>query len=75
MTNEIRNVRNTFRKEYSSEAFKVINYVARGWDTSRIAEKLDIPATSVATYKGNLTRGCYSPYAEVSNGSVTGSMF
>ena len=60
--------RRAFVRNYSTETRDVISYIARGWNSVRIADKLSLPITSVAAYRANFTRGAYVPFVN-ENGS------
>jgi FixJ family two-component response regulator len=64
--------RKSFRSQYSKTTADVIQQIARGRDSYEIADRVGVSMRSVATTRGNLTRGLYSPYAVVRNGNVQG---
>lgn len=57
--------RKTFVEMYGPEARNVVQYIARGWNSLRIADKFGISVTSVAAYRANVSRGTYVPFADV----------
>lgn len=73
LSNDAKVARKDFRDVYGKTTAEVIQSIARGWDSQRIADRAGVSMRSVATTRGNLTRGLYAPYATVRNGSVEGS--
>lgn len=57
--------RKLFRKMYGTRTLNVVDYLMKGWDTQRIAEKFDMSRASVAATKANYTRGTYNRYFSV----------
>jgi DNA-binding NarL/FixJ family response regulator len=74
-TNELRNARRSFRTQYSTNTFKVVELLSRGLSTAEVASRLGLTTRTVAAVKANLTRGTYGPLAEVVDGVVTGTCF
>lgn len=74
LSQDQRAARRAFVDIYGPEARDVVNYIARGWNTPRIADKVGIPVTSVAAYRANVTRGTYWPFvdADFNTGEVVG---
>lgn len=67
-------LRREFRTNFNPITSRVVGLVARGWESPRIADKLDLEISSVGAIRANLTRGTYFPYATVgSKGNVVGS--
>lgn len=56
-----KSARKEFRNSYSGSA-PVVELIARGWDTSRIAEELSTSTLTVAAVRANVTRGAYRPF-------------
>jgi FixJ family two-component response regulator len=54
--------RAAFVQIYGREARNVVSYIARGWNSVRIADKFNVPVTSVAAYRANVSRGTYYPF-------------
>ena len=52
-----------FAMLYNGKTSKVVQLTANGYTAQEIENKTDIPRTSVAAIKANLTRGSYAPFA------------
>ena len=59
-----RSARAAFVNLYGSETRDVVSHIARGWNSTRIADKLQLPVESVAAFRANVTRGTYVPFVE-----------
>jgi hypothetical protein len=73
LSNQAKTMRKQFRDTYSQTTAEVIKALASGKNSSEAASRLNVPMRSVATTKGNLTRGSYYPYAYVDKGTVVGT--
>lgn len=65
-----RSERRAFTSFYGSETSRVVSRIASGWSTERIVNSLNVPETTVAAYRANVTRGTYAPF--VSGDPVVG---
>ena len=63
LSTETKNDRKAFREAYSFQTQKILQRVARGETSQEIADRLDVPRTTVTTTRGNYTREAYFPYA------------
>lgn len=62
LTEGQKEVRKAFRETYGSRTFQVVDRLLRGWDTQRVAERLNLPVGSVRAVAANLTRGTYDAF-------------
>ena len=71
---EAKRARAVFRDRWSSESARIIQRIARGETSQEVADKLNVPRTTVTTTRGNLTRDVYFPYAytDTTDGEVLG---
>lgn len=73
LSDRVRLARKQFRSMYGKTTADVIQGIARGRDSYQIADSVGVNMRSVATTRGNLTRGLYAPFADVVNGEVVGA--
>jgi len=64
-----------FQSKYGKISYKVISRIIRGRTNASINKELDIPVSSIKTYRGNLTRGAYSPWVVRKSNTYTGKIF
>lgn len=62
LSQNARNERRAFTSVYGSETSSVVRRIASGWSTERISDSLNLPETTVAAYRANVTRGTYYPF-------------
>lgn len=74
LSNLTKQVRRQFRENYSTTTANIIQRIARGQSSHVIADALGVSVPTVVTTRGNLTRGSYFPFADVSSsGTVAGT--
>jgi len=66
--------RRHFRKIYGAETFAVVSRIIQGKDSRRIETEVNVPYTSVAAYRANVTRGTYLPWVDGNNGNYYGAI-
>lgn len=59
--NSYQSARRNFRSQYPTSA-KIVELIARGWESTRIAESVQTNVNTVAAVRANLTRGTYHPF-------------
>jgi len=69
MNPQAKEARKSFKKKYNDTTVSVVSYLAKGWDSKRIANKYGISVGTVAAIRSNYTRGAYAPYATHGGGT------
>lgn len=65
--------RRSFTQTYGRTTAAVVSQLQRGRTTAQIASSLRLSVKTVATYRGNYTRGMYAPFAYSNGGTPQGS--
>ena len=72
LSKEAKQSRKEFREVYGKGTEEVLKQIVKGRSSQEIADKLGFNMRSVATTRGNLTRGVYFPYVHSLCGETTG---